>query len=215
MTDRKLVLFDLDGTLIDSEQGIVGCMQEAFRAMGEPAPPTQVLRGWIGPPLRQSFPKVVGDDADRVEEAVQHYRRCFDAGGWSEHVLYSGMDDVVRSVAATGTRLAIVTTKLRRQAVRIVADLPYGDLFEHVYGPPDDGSDCPKTQMIGQALQDFDAAPLNVTMIGDRHFDIRGAVDNDVRGIGVTWGFGSREELQDAGAAAIVDTPAQLARTLR
>lgn len=214
MVDRKLVLFDLDGTLIDSEQGIVGCMQEAFRAMDVTAPDTQVLRGWIGPPLRQSFPAVVGDDVQRVEEAVQHYRRCFDAGGWRDHVQYDGMEEVVRGVAEGGARLAIVTTKLRRQAVRIVADLPYGHLFERVYGPPDDSSDCPKAQMISQALQDFVAAPGNVTMIGDRHFDIRGATDNGVRGIGVTWGFGSREELRDAGAAAIVDTPAQLARTL-
>lgn len=215
MTVRNLVLFDLDGTLINSEQGIVGCMQAAFRAMDLPAPSAQVLRGWIGPPLRQTFPEVVGDDADRVEEAVQHYRRCFDAGGWSDHVQYDGMEEVVRGVAAAGARLAIVTTKLRRQAVRIVADLPYGDLFEHVYGPSDDSSDCPKTRMIGQALQDFDAAPQVVTMIGDRHFDIRGAVDNKVRGIGVTWGFGSHEELRAAGAAAIVDTPAQLAHALR
>lgn len=214
MGDAKLILFDLDGTLIDSQQGIVRCMRHAFIAMDAVPPTTDVLRTWIGPPLRQTFPRVVGDDPQHIEQAVQHYRSCFDAGGWREHRLYDGMEAVVRGVAATGARLAVVTTKLRRQAVRIVADLPYGNLFEHVYGPEDDSSACPKTRMIGQALQEFDAVPENATMIGDRHFDIRGAVDNGVRAIGVTWGFGSREELDEAGAHDVVDTPAQLADAL-
>jgi phosphoglycolate phosphatase len=206
----RLVLFDLDGTLIDSEVGIVGSMQHAFAEMGVDAPAREVLRTWIGPPLRVTFPLALGDDAERIEQAVEHYRTRFDSIGWSEHEVYPGMADLVAALAARGDRLAIVTTKLQVQAERIVAHLPFGAHFERVYGPQPGSRASEKTAMIAQALVDFGAAPGSTVMIGDRRFDIEGAVANAVRAVGVTWGFGSRDELVEAGADAIVDAPARL-----
>ena len=203
----RLVLFDLDGTLIDSEAGILGAMRHAFSRMGVAAPEAAILRSWIGPPLRATFPSVLGDDPDRIEQAVGHYRERFDAIGWSEHTVYPGMADVVAAIAARGDPLAIVTTKVRTQAERIVAHLPFGGLFERVYGPQPGSHASEKTAMIAQALADFGAAPEDTVMIGDRRFDIDGAKANAVRAIGVTWGFGSREELAEAGADVIVETP--------
>nr|WP_062535616.1 HAD hydrolase-like protein [Mizugakiibacter sediminis] len=209
-----LCLFDLDGTLIDSERGILACMRHAFACMGVEAPPAETLRGWIGPPLRQTFPDVVGDDPARVEQAVCHYRERFDAVGWAEHEVYTGMPDLIEALAADGHRLAIVTTKMRPQAERIVAHLPFGGAFARVYGPDAEGRHCSKAAMIAAALADFGAAPGDTAMIGDRRFDIEGARANAVAGIGVLWGFDSREELQAAGADALARDPGHLGRLL-
>lgn len=211
----QLVLFDLDGTLIHSEAGIVGSLRHAFDRLGHLAPPLEELRRWIGPPLRQSFPRVIGDDPARVEQAVAYYRERFDSVGWTEHEVYPGIAGLVEALAAADHTLAIVTTKMRAQARRIVDHLPFGHHFREVYGPSGDGQHSEKAQMIARALTDFDVAPARAVMIGDRHFDIEGARSNGVRGLGVAWGFGSREELEQAGADAIAATPAELGALLQ
>lgn len=207
----QLVLFDLDGTLIHSEAGIVGSLRHAFERLGHAAPPLEELRRWIGPPLRQSFPRVLGDDPALTEQAVQHYRERFDSKGWAEHEVYAGIAELIETLAAQGRTLAIVTTKMHSQASKIVQHLSFGAHFRAIYAPSSDSSHSEKAQMIAQALSDFGVAPEAAAMIGDRHFDIEGARSNGVRGIGVSWGFGSREELIAAGAAAIAERPADLA----
>ncbi|UXI68910.1 HAD hydrolase-like protein [Tahibacter amnicola] len=209
-----LVLFDLDGTLIHSEAGIVGSIRYAIAQMGLDAPPLETLRTWIGPPLRQSFPSVVGDDHARVEEAVAHYRVRFDSLGWAEHEVYEGIPAVVEALATQGKRLAVVTTKMFSQARKIIDHLPFGHHFEQVYAPTGDGQHSEKAAMIARALADFSVDPARTAMIGDRYFDIEGARANGVRAVGVTWGFGSREELKGAGADAVVSHPSELAPAL-
>ena len=90
-----LLLFDLDGTLIDSAPGIIACIEHACTAMSVAAPPRAVLRGWIGPPLGETFPGVVGSDPGRVDAAIAHYRERFDRIGWREHRVHAGMDAVI------------------------------------------------------------------------------------------------------------------------
>lgn len=211
----QLVLFDLDGTLIHSEAGIVGSLHYAFDRLGHAPPPREELRSWIGPPLRQSFPRVVGDDPQRIEQAIAYYRERFDSIGWSEHEVYPGIAELIAQLAGEQRLLAVVTTKMRSQAVRIVEHLPFGTHFRAVYGPGGDGGHSEKAQMIAQALADFGVAAADTVMVGDRHFDIDGARANGVRGIGVSWGFGSREELLQAGAETILESPAQLHGLLR
>jgi phosphoglycolate phosphatase len=205
-----LILFDLDGTLIDSEIGITSSMVHAMRSVGIDPPNQECLRSWIGPPLHTSFAHVLGDDSGRVEKAVYHYRERFDAVGWSEHAVYPGIEDLIMDLVARGNRLAVVTSKLASQARRIVEHLPFGTLFEAVFAPTPETRSCSKADLVASALRELDGSARDAMMIGDRRFDIEGARANAVRGIGVLWGFGGMEELREAGADSIVANPREL-----
>jgi phosphoglycolate phosphatase len=215
MTSCTLALFDLDGTLIDSEIGILASIEYALAKMDVAIPPRASLRSWIGPPLRATFPSVVGDDPQRVEQAVALYRERFADIGWREHVVYAGIAEVIETLAESGMTLAVVTSKPDIYAGRIVASLPFGARFANVYAVSAQSAHSEKADLIERALADFRVAPTQAAMIGDRHFDIAGARANGVRAVGVTWGFGTHAELLEAGADAIVQSPAQLDAALQ
>lgn len=207
-----LCLFDLDGTLIDSEQGIVACVRHAFDRLGVPAPAE--LRHWIGPPLRHSFGPFLDHDHERVEAAVEHYHERFHAIGWREHTVYPGIEETIVALKAAGHELAIVTSKPERHARPIMENLPFGSAFSRLYGPDPSSPHSEKASMIAAALADFGTPRERTAMIGDRHFDIDGAVANGVRGVGVLWGFGDRAELESAGAHVLANEPGELVALL-
>ncbi|MDR3387305.1 MAG: HAD hydrolase-like protein [Rudaea sp.] len=209
-SSTRLALFDLDGTLIDSATGIFASLDHAFAQIGAELPPRETLHAWIGPPFHQTFPSVLGDDPERVELAIAKYREHYIDSGWAGHSVYPGIAEAIAALAATGCALGVVTTKVQDQARKIVDHLPFGAHFQRVYGPDLKTPHSAKAQMIAQALQDFAVPAANTAMIGDRHFDIEGARANDVRGIGVGWGFGSIRELEAAGADAIAHAPREL-----
>ena len=206
----RLVLFDLDGTLIDSAAGIFASLDHAFAQIGAELPPRDALRAWIGPPFHQTFPSVLGEDPERIELAIATYRDHYIATGWTGHSIYPGIGDAIAALAADGCALGVVTTKPLPQARKIIDSLPFGTHFDRFYGPDIKTPHSAKAQMIAQALLDFAIPAANAAMVGDRHFDIEGARANAVRGIGVSWGFGSVDELRDAGADAIVHAPEEL-----
>lgn len=213
-TPPRLALFDLDGTLIDSQAGILGSLRYAFERIGAQLPGADVLRTWIGPPFHVTFPQVLGDDEQRIESAIAHYREHYSSTGWAQHELYPGVAEVIAALDAIGSRAAIVTTKFATYAQRIAERLPYAARIARVYGADGKTKHSAKAEMIAQALADFGSAATHAVMIGDRHFDIDGARANGVRGIGVTWGFGSEQELRAAGADAIAHSPAELGELL-
>jgi phosphoglycolate phosphatase len=205
-----VLLFDLDGTLIDSALGITRCAVHAFEQLGEPVPDEATLRSWIGPPLRDSFaPRL--HDAQRIERAVELYRARYDVVGWTEHTIYAGIGDAVQALHAAGHRLAVVTAKNEPHARRIVEHLPFGACFEDVIGATIDGRLSHKPELIAEALERLGLEASSCAMIGDRRMDMAGAAYHAMPGVGVLWGFGSADELQAAGAARLVETPAQLA----
>jgi phosphoglycolate phosphatase len=206
----KLALFDLDGTLIDSETGIVASIEYALTQLDAPIPLREELRRWIGPPLRATFPQVLGDDAGKVERAVALYRERFADIGWREHDVYPGIAEAIEALAQRGVALAVVTSKPDIYAGKIVASLSFGAHFKNVYAVTAGSAHSEKATLIARALADFGIVPEETAMIGDRHFDIEGALANRVRAIGVAWGFGSREELVAAGANAIAQSSAEL-----
>ena len=208
-----LCLFDLDGTLIDSEPGITACIRHALAKLAVPEPTE--LRSWIGPPLRHSFAPLLDNDALRIEAAVAYYHERFATLGWREHAIYPGIADMIAGLHDAGHRLAVVTSKPHRHAAPIIEALPFGSHFEKLYGPDPSSPYSEKASMIADALVDFGATPHETVMIGDRRFDIEGAVANGVAGIGVLWGFGSREELEEAGAHAVIAHPEHLSVLLQ
>jgi len=205
-----LFLFDLDGTLIDSEVGILAGIRHSMAAVGAEPPDHGTMRSWIGPPLRVSFGGVLNGDVERVEAAVAAYTERFHDVGWSEHRVYDGIPELIAGLAERGHSLAVVTSKTRSHAERIIEHLPFGKAFERVYAPGPESAHSEKAAMVAAALADFGHVESETFMIGDRRYDMEGAVANTVRGIGVLWGFGDRAELEEAGAWQVVETPADI-----
>ena len=203
------LLFDLDGTLIDSAVGITRCVAHALEQMGEPVPDETTLRTWIGPSLRVSFAPLLKDDL-RVEQAVGHYLDRFERHGWLEREVYAGIPEAIDALHAAGHRLAVVTAKNEPHARKILATLPFADRFVEIVGATVDGSLSHKPELIAEALRRLDATPDECTMIGDRRMDMEGAAHHAMRGVGVLWGFGDAHELGAAGASALVARPADL-----
>lgn len=203
-----LCLFDLDGTLIDSEPGIFGGIRYALGQLDTAVPDERALRAWIGPPLRQNFGALL--DAERVEQAVKHYHVYFAEHGWQQRRVYDGIPEALAAIHSRGDRLAVVTSKIRNHADRIIADLPFGHLFERVYAPGPESAHSQKASMIAAAIEDFASPRESTVMVGDRSFDIEGAVANHIASVGVLWGFGDEAELIQAGAAKLAHHPSEL-----
>ncbi len=212
---HDVLLFDLDGTLIDSFDGIARCIDHAFAQLGETGPAADALRDWIGPPLRVSFGAWYQDPEDaRIETAVAHYRTRFDCIGWQEHAIYEGIPELVGNLAGQGHRMAVVTAKNELHAQRIVEHLPFGHLFEHVIGASLDASRSEKTELIAEGLRRLSVSPGDCIMLGDRRYDIEGARNHGMRAIGIGWGFGDPAELEAAGAERIAGSPGDLSAML-
>ena len=210
------ILFDLDGTLTDPYEGITCSIRHALVALGVEAPPQPALRWCIGPPLRVSFPKLLGtDDVTRVEAAVTAYRERYGSIGLFENVRYEGVPEMLRALRDEGRRLFVATSKPRVVAERIVAHFELAPHFERVYGAELDGRFDHKDALIAHLLHTEKLAPERVLMVGDREHDVRGARANGVRALGVTYGYGSHAELTEAGAAATVDHPAAVLSAVR
>lgn len=204
------LFFDMDGTLIDSEPGIVGGIVHTFDRLGQMLPSMDQLRGWIGPPLRDSFHERFGGDEAMVEQALALYRERYDSVGWTEHSVFPGIAEVIPALQAAGHRMAVVTSKNERFARRIVEHLPFGGCFEEVVGASDDGARRFKPDLVAEALRRTHLTPADCIMIGDRRMDIEGARAHGLRSIGVLWGFGDEAELTRAGADVLAQHPADL-----
>ncbi len=203
------LLFDLDGTLIDSEDGIVDSLQHALRAMGQPAMTREAIIPLIGPPLLDTFRTMFGEESLAVQ-AVAEYKRHYDAAGWHLFRIYDGIEAAVRGLHAHGHRLAVATSKTERFARRIIAELPFGECFANVTGTSEDGRLRYKADLIAEAMRRGGIATGGAVMIGDRRMDIEGARAHGLGSLGVLWGFGDAPELQSAGATRLVQTPADL-----
>jgi phosphoglycolate phosphatase len=208
------VLLDLDGTVTDPLEGIAGCIRHAMRCMRLEAPNEDELRGAIGPPLRQSFARLLsrrGAEA-RVEEAMRSYRERFSTVGLLENRVYPGVPEMLSELNAAGCRLFIATSKPTVFARRIVDHFELSGHFADVYGSELDGRLENKADLIRFLLEEEGIAANDVAMIGDRSHDVVGAKANGILSVGVLWGYGSREELE--GADVRCDSPDEVVRFL-
>jgi len=207
----KHIYFDLDGTLTDPYEGITKCFLYAIDKLGFPHPSQEYLLSCIGPPLYDTFPPVVGEAL--TLKAIDLYRERFNEIGWLENKPYDGIHDALASVADTGSVLYVATSKPRIAADRIIEHFQMGQYFERVFGCELDGTRSKKTDLLAYAIDENPAAASR-TMIGDRKHDLIGAIANGIRPIGVSYGYGSIEELTEAGAVGIADSPAELLATI-
>lgn len=210
-----VVLFDLDGTLTESAPGITRSVAYALEAAGLPPLDAATLLRFVGPPLFDSFRDIAGLDGAGAETAIAAYREYFTARGMFENSVYPGVSELLQALLDDGRRLAVATSKPTRYAVPIVEHFGLAGFFEVVRGPEIDGLQATKAEVVVEVLQIMGVpAGPGVVLVGDRSHDIVGAHAAGIGGIGVTWGYGSREELVAAGADAIVSDVEELAGLL-
>lgn len=214
MTPRAL-LFDLDGTLTDPRPGIVGCIRFALDRLQVSCPSDDVLAGYIGPPLRGTFATLLDTShPERIEEALRLYRQRFADTGWCENKVYEGVPAMLDTVGRVAGAAYVATSKPAVYAERIVSHFGLSHHFRKVYGAELDGRWDDKAELLANLLATEGVAPRASVMIGDRAADIMAARANEVRSIGVLWGYGSEAELTDAGANMLCRTPSELAKHL-
>ena len=203
------ILCALDGVLADSRRPILDSVNGALVALGLGARPEAEVARMIGPPTNVGFEELLGlpPDSPVVTEAVIFYRALYGDALW-DTPSYPGVPEMVR---ALGGRLGVATSKPRPYAGPVLEAIGLDDVFEVVVGPMPDESEDTKLAMVAEASDQLGGA---VAMVGDRRFDIEAARALGLHAIGVTWGFGSREELIGAGAEVLVDTPEQLLEAL-
>lgn len=208
----KTILFDLDGTLTDSGEGIINCASLALERLGLPVPDRETMRVFVGPPLRDSFLRF-GVKPEDVEEAITIYRSRYVPTGMFENTPYPGIKALLAALKAAGHRLVLATAKPESMATAIVEKFELAPYFEMLCGASMDSSRDSKDKVIGYVLEKIGHAKDTV-MIGDTAYDVTGAAVYGIPTIGVSWGYGTVEDMRAAGAAAIVDTPAQLLEML-
>ena len=209
------IVFDLDGTLTDPYDGITNCILHALEELGKAPPPPVSLKWCIGPPLMESFARLLEtDDDERVQAAVAIYRKRFGSVGLFENEVYDGITAILHHLRKEGHTLFVATSKPRVYADRIVDRFGLGPYFKRVYGSELDGTRSDKTRLLAYLLKKESIRGSEAVMVGDRRHDMIGARANGMDGVGVLWGYGSREELVASGARHCVGIPQELSTTL-
>ena len=220
MSDSKLdsvknVLFDLDGTLTDPVEGITRCICYALERMSVTPPCRADLLLHIGPPLRNTFSLILQtEDKPTVERAVQLYRERFAETGMFENEVYDGVPEMLAQLRASSRRLFLATSKMRAFTLRILDHFSLSAYFDGVYGSEPDGTLGEKADLIRHVLASEELRADETLMVGDRKYDIAGAKENGCLAAGVTYGYGSEEELTEAGADFLCHSPMDVAGLL-
>lgn len=215
----KYLLFDLDGTITKSEEGIFNCIKYALDWAGIPYPEYSVFRSFIGPSLYDSFVREFGMDDAKAKEMVAKYRERYNVVGLFEAEVYEGVADTLCALKEKGCILSVATSKPTEPTLRILEKFGVGKYFDVVVGSNPDGTGSDKKHIISQVIEslkkDHDLTEEmiqdgQVVMIGDRRYDIEGGKACGLQTIGVLYGYGSREEFEAAGADNIVETPEEI-----
>ena len=207
------ILFDLDGTLTDSGLGITKAVQYALGQMGYEVPPRESLFSFIGPPLHKSFQKHYGMDDAASIEAVRQFRVYYNQmGGILENEVYEGVRELLSALKQAGKRLMIATSKPQAAAELVMHHFGLDEYVPEIIGGTDDPERNTKGKVIAWALREFGVDASKAIMVGDREHDVQGALENGIPCIGITWGYGDRPELENAGAKAVFDAPEEVAQ---
>lgn len=215
---KEYLLFDLDGTLTDPKLGITTCVQYALKSFGIEETDLDKLEPFIGPPLKDSFMEFYGFDEEKAEAAVEKYRERFKDVGLYENAIYVGIENMLFNLKANGMHLAVASSKPTVYVERILEHFKIKQYFEVIVGSELDGSRVSKDEVVWEALNRLFKGKAverdKVYMIGDRKFDIAGAKAQGVESVGVSYGYGSIEELKEAQADYIVRSVPELEKFL-
>ena len=215
-----IVLFDLDGTLTDAAPGIINCLKFTLDDLGIEHPDDATLRTFLGPPLDITFREYFGLTPERSRAAIATYRERYHDLGELENAVYPGIPELLAALCDAGVTLAVSTSKPTVSATRILEHFELAPYFAFIGGATLDTSRDAKALVIAHTLEELarqgvEVTSARTTMVGDREHDVHGAAEFGIPTVGVLWGYGSHEELERAGAAAIVATPGELASALR
>lgn len=210
---KKTILFDLDGTLTDSGEGIINCAIMALEHFGLPVPSREEMRVFVGPPLHESFLNH-GVPADRTDEAIQVYRSRYIPIGAYENTPYPGIREMLEELKAEGHTLYVATSKPEAMSIKILEHFDLARYFDMICGATMDTSRSTKEDVIAYLLAQNGKAD-NMIMVGDTKFDVIGAKAHGIQTIGVSWGYGEISDMEHAGAAAIAYSVEELLALLR
>ena len=211
----QTVLFDLDGTLTDPGTGITNSVAYALEKYGIQASDRTQLYKFIGPPLQDSFEMFYGFSKEDAKKAVGYYREYYREKGIYENKLYEGMDELLKMLSDAGKKLLVATSKPEEFAVRILDYFDIRKYFAYTAGANMDGSRSKKAEVISYALEAAKVSDIaSSVMAGDRQYDVYGAKALGMDAIGVLYGYGSREELEAAGADQLAEHPADIAKII-
>ncbi len=201
------IFFDLDGTLTRSEKGITRSALYACEKMGFTGHNEEEFKVFIGPPLFESFQKVCGMTPEQALHAIELYRERFSVLGWAENEVYPGIASLMRSLKKNGCRIAITTAKPQAFAEKIARKFGFEPFLDALIGPGMDNTHASKAWIVKKAIEQLGGVPV---MIGDRCYDVDGGKANGIDTIGVCYGYGTREELEEAGTTHIAETVEEL-----
>ena len=211
MHNKKVILFDLDGTLTDPAIGITNGARKGLERFGIQEPDRTKLYKFIGPPLLESFQVFYGMTPQQAEEAVKAYREYYGVTGLFENRVYDGIPELLRDLRAAGKTLAVATSKPEAFSVCILEKFGLAQYFHHIGGASFDSSRSSKSAVVAYSLGLCgNPDPETVVMVGDRKHDVEGAINNGLQSIGVLYGYGDRPELEKEGATVIAESVEQL-----
>jgi phosphoglycolate phosphatase len=212
LTAIRNILFDLDGTLTDPKEGIIRCMQYAMENLCLQCPPPEELHIHIGPPIRNALAIIMKtEDEKLIEEALRIFRVRFSEIGLFENEVFAGVPEMLGALRESNRRLFIATSKPLVFTERILHRFGLAEYFDGIYGSQLDGTLDNKAELIGHLISSASLVVDETLMVGDRMYDILGARKNGCLSMGVTYGYGSAEELRSAGADLICNSPSEIA----
>ncbi|MDT5082926.1 MAG: phosphoglycolate phosphatase [Mycobacterium sp.] len=206
-----LVIFDLDGTLTDSADGIVSSFRHALGEIGAPVPEGDLSRKLVGPPMHHTLTAM--GLGDRADEAIAAYRADYTTRGWAMNSLFDGIPDLLADLRAAGVRLAVATSKAEPTARRIIEHFGLDQHFEVIAGASVDGVRASKADVVAHALAQLEPIPALVLMVGDRAHDVEGASAHGIDTVVVEWGYGA-DDFGGPDAVKSVATVAELREVL-
>ena len=215
MKEYSVIAFDLDGTLSDPEQGLVDGFIYAFKKMGvTDYGDRDSLRRFIGPSLYEVWQDEFGFNQDTVKDAIEKFREYYNIYGWWDNKVYDGVREMLAELKKQGKTIVLATSKPEDTAIKIIKLFDLEKYFDFLGGAKGDDRDH-KWQVLNYSLNSVGADREHAILVGDRLYDAEGAKICGIDCLGVTWGHGSRVELEEAGCTYIADCPADALKILK